>query len=125
MRTLRCTFIERVDMDKSYPDCIKTLPRVIIPLKGVTGWVVQGLTSQVVFFEIDAGTTIPPHSHCEQFGVVIEGEMALTIDGQTNIYRRGDSYHIPAGVTHCAEFRTRVRAFDFFTEPHRYATTNT
>ncbi len=112
-------------MDELYPDSIKSLPRAIIPLPGVTGWVVQGPTSQVVFFEIEAGITIPSHSHCEQFGVVLEGEMALTIDGQTKTYQRGDSYHIPAGVVHSAEFKTKVCALDFFTEPNRYAIQNT
>ncbi len=109
-------------MYDSYPDCIKSLPRARIPLRGVTGWVVQGKTAQVVFFEIEAGITIPPHSHCEQFGMVLEGELALTINGKTEICRRGDTYHIPAGVMHSAEFRTRVRVLDFFAEPQRYTT---
>ncbi|NWF96507.1 MAG: cupin domain-containing protein [Candidatus Thorarchaeota archaeon] len=91
-------------------------------MSGVKGWVSQGTDSQVVFFEIEAGRVVPPHKHCEQFGFMLEGEMALTIGDKTTVYRKGDSYHIPAGVLHSAEFRTFVRVVDFFSDPNRYET---
>ena len=105
-----------------YPDCIKRLPSVKVPFRGVKGWVSRGEDSQVVFFEIEAGGVVSPHTHCEQFGFVLEGEMALTVDGKTKVYKKGDSYHIPEGVVHQAEFRTFVRAVDFFADPNRYQT---
>lgn len=107
---------------KGYPDYIKALARAIIPFSGVQGWVAQGREFQMVFFEIESGGQVSPHSHGEQFGYVFEGEISLTIGDDTRTYRKGDSYHIPAGVVHKAEFKTFVRVVDFFLEPDRYKT---
>jgi len=86
----------------------------------VRGWISQAADHQVVFFEIEPIGEVAPHSHGDQWGVVVEGEMDLTIDGVTRTYRRGDSYFIPAGVVHGATFRTRFRAIDVFGDIARY-----
>ncbi len=107
--------------DSSFPEMITaTLPRAAIPIQGVRAWISQARDHQVVFVDIDPGEEVPPHSHGEQWGVVVEGEMALTIGGQTRRYGPGDSYHIPAGVEHSAMFLSRFRAIDMFAEPDRY-----
>ena len=103
-----------------YPDSITSLPRADIPFDGVTGWLSQGADRQVVFFDIEPIGVVPPHSHGEQWGIVVEGEMELTINGETATYGPGDSYHIPAGVVHGATFRTRARVIDVFADPDRY-----
>jgi quercetin dioxygenase-like cupin family protein len=105
-----------------FPDFIKSLAKAKIPLPGVQGWVAQGKEFQLVFFEIDEGSQVTPHSHGEQSGYVFEGEIVLTIGNETRVYRSGDSYHIPSGVVHQAKFNTFVRVVDIFLEPHRYAT---
>ena len=96
------------------------LPEADIPFPGVRGWISQAADHQVVFLDIEPIGEVAPHHHGEQWGVVVEGEMELTIGDTTRTYRRGDSYHIPAGVRHGATFRTRVRAIDVFAEPDRY-----
>jgi quercetin dioxygenase-like cupin family protein len=103
-----------------YPDLIRRLPRADVPLEGVRGWILQGADHQMVFFDIDAVGEIPEHSHGEQWGMVVEGVMDLTIGGERRVVEKGDSYHIPAGVPHSATFRTRVRAIDFFADRDRY-----
>lgn len=108
--------------EDTYPSCITALPRVKVGFPGVNGWLSQGPDSQVVFFEIKAGSVVPPHSHGEQFGIVIEGEMSLTIGGMTKVYAKGDSYHIPNEVEHQAETKTYVRVMDFFADVDRYST---
>jgi quercetin dioxygenase-like cupin family protein len=97
-----------------YPDCIKNLKRAKISLSGVQGWVAQGEEFQIVFFEIEEGSQVTPHSHGEQYGYVFEGEMTLTIGDETRVYRGGDSYHIPKNIIHYAKFNTFVRVVDFF-----------
>ena len=104
----------------SYPENITSLPLADIPLEGVTGWLAQAPDRQVVFFDIEPVGVIPPHSHGEQWGIVVEGEMELTIGGETRTYGPGDSYHIPAGVVHSATFHTRVRVIDVFADRDRY-----
>ena len=102
----------------------KLLPEVDINLPGIEGWIAQGSNFQILFFEIDPSAKVPSHSHGEQFGMVIEGEMSLTIGNNTKIYRKGDMYHIPKGVEHSAEFHTRVKALDFFEDKDRYSAKN-
>ncbi len=103
-----------------FPEFVKQLPRADIPVPGVRGWLSQAADHQIVFFDIDPIGEIPPHSHGDQWGVVVEGEMELTIGGQTRRYGPGDSYHIPAGVVHGATFLTHFRAIDVFADVDRY-----
>jgi len=103
-----------------YPEMIRTLPEIDIPLKGIRGWLLQSKDKQVVFFDIEPVGEVPPHSHCSQWGLVIEGEMKLTIGDETKIYRKGDRYFIPEGVVHSATFLTRFQAIDVFDAPDRY-----
>jgi quercetin dioxygenase-like cupin family protein len=103
-----------------YPDMIEALPEADIPIAGVRGRLLQAEGRQAVFFDIEPIGRIPLHAHGAQFGVVLDGEMSLTIGEETRRYRPGDSYFIPAGVMHGAVFHTRVRVIDFFDEPTRY-----
>ncbi len=104
----------------SFSDMIQGLPDVDLDVPGIRGKLLQGEDQQVVFFTIERTAAIPFHSHGAQWGIVVEGEMDLTIGGVTRTYRQGDSYAIPAGVEHGASFRTDVRAIDVFDEPARY-----
>ncbi len=106
----------------TYPPIIKALPQVDINIEGVEAWLAQGDTFQIVFFEIQPGVTIPPHSHKAQYGMVIKGEMTLTIGNKTHHLESGDSYYIPENIIHHGTFHTLVRAMDFFNEPNRYQT---
>jgi len=56
--------------------------------------------------EFDAGAAVPAHSHPhEQLGLLLEGELALTIGG----------YQIPGGVEHSARARSGAcRVLDVF-----------
>ncbi len=104
----------------AFPDVIRNLPEADIPLDGVRGWISQASDHQIVFLDIDPIGAIPPHSHGEQWGIVVEGEMELTIGGETRRYGPGDSYHVPAGMVHGATFLSHFRAIDFFADAERY-----
>ena len=104
----------------AYAESITNLPMIDIPLPGVRGWLSQGPDHQIVFFDIEPIGEIPPHSHGEQSGIVIEGQMELTIAGEMRRYGPGDAYHIPAGAVHSASFLTHVRVMDFFADVARY-----
>ena len=51
---------------------------------------------------------------------MVEGEMSLTIGGETKVYKKGDSYFIPKGVVHSAKFHSQVFVIDVFNAPDRY-----
>jgi quercetin dioxygenase-like cupin family protein len=99
---------------------IEGLPEIDLPIDGVRGKLLQGPDQQVVFFDIDPIGEIPAHVHGDQWGVVLEGEMDLTIAGQTRSCGAGDQYFIPAGAEHGATFRTRCRLIDVFADRDRY-----
>ena len=106
--------------DDGFPELITGLPQADVPIPGVRAWLSQGLDHQIVFFEIPAGCEVAAHSHGAQWGIVVEGEMDLTIDGQTRRCRPGDSYYIPAGAMHSARFLTDFRVMDMFADADRY-----
>jgi quercetin dioxygenase-like cupin family protein len=112
-------FIEKWDKT-IYPELIRSLPEVDINMDGVRGWLLQGEKTQMVFFDIMPTGKIPPHAHCAQWGVMLEGEMSLTIGDDTRVYRKGDSYYIPEGTMHSAEFHSHVNVMDIFDAPDRY-----
>ena len=103
-----------------FPDMITNLPEADIPFQGVRGWVVQGEDQQVVFLDIEPIGEVSEHTHGAQFGIVLDGEMSLTVGGEMKRYKKGDTYFIPAGVPHSAVFDTRFRAVDVFAEQERY-----
>ncbi len=103
-----------------YPEMIMGLPEIETPLAGIRGRLIQGELTQAVFFDIAAGSKVPPHAHCARWGLMIEGEMILTIGGETKTYRKGDRYFIPGGAVHSAAFLTRVFVLDVFDDPARY-----
>jgi len=102
------------------PAEILSLPKVEVPVAGVTGYCLHDDEKQVVFFVFDEGVSFPDHSHCEQRGMVISGEMIIEIEGQTNLYEAGDQYSVPEGVNHRANFSKPTILVDMSDAPDRY-----
>ncbi len=109
-----------------FPEMIEKLPDIDINLTGVRGKLLQGQKMQVVFFTIENKAEIPPHHHQAQWGVLLEGEVLLTIEGQARRCSPGDSYYIPAGAVHSIQVLSApVKALDVFNDPNRYQTKET
>jgi quercetin dioxygenase-like cupin family protein len=66
--------------------------------------------------EIDAGAAVPSHSHPhEQAGIVLEGQLELTIDGERKVLKTGEAYIIAGGAVHSARsIGGPCRALDVF-----------
>lgn len=73
--------------------------RPIVPgIEMRTFWGEQMLLSRA---DLEAGAVLPAHSHPhEQGGVILSGELTLTIAGETRLLGPGDMYLIPGGVEH-------------------------
>ncbi len=104
----------------TYPEIIKNLPEADIPFPGLKGRIFQSEDHQIIFFEIEAIGEVAEHKHGAQWGVVFEGEMDLTIGGETRTCRKGDTYFVPDDVMHSAVFKKKTWLMDFFADKNRY-----
>ena len=68
----------------------------------VFGGCVEGDRMICALMTAPAGQTSEPHSHPnEQWIYVLEGVMALIIDGETHTAHPGELIYIPANTVHC------------------------
>ena len=105
-----------------FPEFITNLPEADLPVEGARAWLVQGENGQVMFLIAEQQIQIPAHSHGDQWGIVIDGKMELTIGEKTDTYHQGDSYFIPAGTMHKAILNKGFRVLDYFADKDRYKT---
>lgn len=104
----------------TFPDVFGRLPEADMPIQAVIARLLQGPTACAIFVEALQETAVPEHRHGAQWGIVVDGEVDLTIDAETRTRRRGDEYFIPAGVPHKAILRKGARFIDWFDDPNRY-----
>ena len=109
-------------MREIFPDPIKNLPKADIPLKGLTAYLSQSKTHQILFMQLEEDIELPEHSHESQWGIVLDGKIDLTVDGTVKTYSKGDRYFIPAGVKHSAKIHAGYADITFFNEKDRYKT---
>jgi quercetin dioxygenase-like cupin family protein len=106
--------------EEFYPALVKSLPEADVNWPGMRAWTLTGKHGQVIFIECEVETRVGEHTHGEQFGVVLDGTLELTIEGEKLELKRGDNYHIPAGARHSAKLSSGFRALDLFQDPDRY-----
>lgn len=77
-----------------FPEPILKLPEADIPIKGIKAYLSQSKTHQIIFMEFSEDVDLPEHSHEGQWGVVLEGNIDLVIDGVKQTFGKGDRYFI-------------------------------
>lgn len=107
-------------MSNIFPPQILDLPEADLPFKGATAYLSQSKDHQILFMKFDEDVELPPHSHNAQWGVVLEGQIELTIDGVTNLFKKGDRYFIPEGVTHFGKIFAGYTDITYFAQADRY-----
>ena len=88
--------------------------RQIDPVERRPGWRGRTFHSPSMTFahwEFDAGSTIHEHGHPqEEVWQVIEGELEVTVGGETQVAGPGMAAIVPAGVSHSVRAITDGRA---------------
>jgi quercetin dioxygenase-like cupin family protein len=107
-------------MKNIFPSPITNLPVADIPLSGIKAFLSQAENHQIIFMEFAEDVLLPEHAHAAQVGIVVNGKIDLTIDGELKSYQKGDIYHIPAGVKHSGRIYAGYADVTFFDEPNRY-----
>ncbi len=108
-------------MNQVFPEAIRNLPEADIPLGGVTAYLSQSDTHQILFMKFERDADLPEHSHAAQMGIVLEGKIELVIDGEEQCFTKGDRYYIPEGVKHSGKIHAGYADVTFFNEPSRYS----
>ncbi len=103
-----------------FPDIVTALPEADIPLAGLTSHLFQGEQHQFVFMSYEEDASVPQHSHEAQWGVVLDGEIRLTIDGVEHLFTKGDTYYIPRNVKHSAKVTKGYKDLTLFNQKDRY-----
>ncbi len=103
-----------------FPDIITTLPEADIPIEGIRAYLLQGEDQQVIFMVFERDVEVPEHAHEAQWGVVLDGEIDVTIRGVTRTCRKGDSYFIPENVLHSAKVKKGYKDITLFNQRDRY-----
>lgn len=107
-------------MPDLFPKEIMNLPEADIPLQGLTAYLSQGENHQILFMQFTEDAELPEHSHECQWGIVLEGKIELTINGETRSYEKNERYYIPKGVKHSAKVYAGYADVTFFDERDRY-----
>jgi len=95
-------------------------PSAEIPIEGIKSRLIQAGEQQFIFMEFEKDIEIPPHSHNAQWGVVLEGEMEITINGVMKKLYKGDSYIIEKGEIHSAKIKAGYKDMTLFDQKDRY-----
>jgi quercetin dioxygenase-like cupin family protein len=83
--------------------------------EGVMAHVVNTATMTVTHVRFVKGAAVPQHSHFhEQITNVIEGQLELTVNGETTILTKGKALVLPPNVPHSARALTDVYVIDVF-----------
>jgi quercetin dioxygenase-like cupin family protein len=95
---------------------IQELPLV----NGIMIKAIYGNSASVSFLEFPAYSRIPPHAHPnEQIGIVTEGALHYTINGESKLCPAGSAFVIPPNAVHSAMVvsDTPAKLIDVFTPP--------
>ncbi len=73
----------------------------LAPVAGVRMNVMVGGTMMANWVQIEPGAAVPTHAHeHEQIGLVLEGEIQMTIGDETRALVPGNAYTIPGNLPH-------------------------
>lgn len=103
-----------VESDAGWPTFVESWPETRMEFDGLRGWALKHERGFAIFMAADRDVRIPMHHHGAQWGIVLQGEMELTVADQTRVYRRGEAHFIPEGVDHEALLRAGWRGLYLF-----------
>ncbi len=96
----------------NFSERIKSLPRFSEPFDAFR---LAAADCEILFAEYPADTKIDSHRHeTDNYGIITQGELILTMDGHQQRFRPGEWYHVPANVIHSAQFDEFTSEIEFW-----------
>jgi quercetin dioxygenase-like cupin family protein len=108
---------EPLDDPCTWPDFVESWPAAKLEFDGLTGRILRGEQGCVIFMSAARDVYVPEHHHGAQWGLVLAGEMELSIGSELRTYRAGEAHYIPAGVDHTAVLRAGWKGIYVFSRP--------
>lgn len=105
-----------------FPEILREhLPDVEFPFEGAfEGRMVQGSNSQLLYCHFKEEFPVEPHQHAAHFGILLCGQITLTIGDETKTLGPGDWYLVPADTMHEAHMTPGTKSVDIWFEPDRF-----
>jgi quercetin dioxygenase-like cupin family protein len=98
--------------ESHFPELIRRLPDFEGPFDAHR---LEANGCDVLFASYPAGTAIAPHSHpTRNCGVITQGELLLTAQGEERRYGVGDWYFLDADEEHSARFKVDTSEIEFW-----------
>ena len=99
-------------MSGQYPDRFRSLP---LYDGRFDAFKLAAEGADVLLASYPAGTLISEHVHdTDNYGVIVRGELILTMNGNITRHGCGDWYHVPAFVPHAAKFEQETDEIEFW-----------
>ncbi|KMS73589.1 hypothetical protein ACM01_17755 [Streptomyces viridochromogenes] len=103
-----------------YPDFIKMLPLADVNFPGAEARLISGSYGQVAFWRFEEGGSVPPHRHGAQLGIVLRGQVTLTVEGVTHTWQAGDVFNIDENDEHSATVAPGTYVVEVYQESDRH-----
>jgi len=85
------------------------------PVKGYKGKFIHSENQTIAIWDVDKGAVLPEHKHKhEQISAVVEGELELTINGESRKVDNNSVAVIPSNVPHSGIAITKCKIIDIF-----------
>jgi quercetin dioxygenase-like cupin family protein len=87
--------------------------------EGIQSRIFSGEKIMMAFMDVAPNLSDPGHDHPhEQCGIVLEGEIEMTIGDEVRLLKEGDAYFIPGGLPHGGKtFEKPCLVLDIFSPP--------
>ena len=106
--------------EEIFPEPIRNLPQADIPIDGITAFLSQSSDHQIIFMQFSQNAELSEHTHAAQWGIVLEGQITMTIGGETRTYGRGRAIFHSRGVPHSGFIHGGYADITFFDQANRY-----
>ena len=80
-------------MEPVFPEPIRRLPEADIPIDGLRAYLSQAASHQILFMQFASDAELAEHSHPAQWGIVVEGQLEITINGVRRVTQGGSLLH--------------------------------
>jgi quercetin dioxygenase-like cupin family protein len=103
-----------------FAEWIYQWPSVVTNFPGADGRLLAGANGQLVMWTFADASVVPEHRHGPQIGIVVAGEVDITIGGQRRVCHSGDMFEIEDQEPHSAVLAPGTLVLEVFQENDRY-----